>query len=139
MKYKYNYLTMLLPIALVWQGCNIINPVEPLPTYIHIDSFKFQPNPSLVGLNLPTTHAISNVWVYYNDNPVGEFDLPCTIPIIATGSQQVQLFPGIIVNGLNSLTGIYPFYTADTFTLAAQPGNHVQYRCRLRPGCAVDI
>lgn len=127
---------MSFSIALTWQGSNTINPIGRVPTYIHIDSFTFQNNSSL---NLPTTHAISNVWVYYNDNPVGEFDLPCTIPIIATGSQQVQLFPGIIVNGLNSLTGIYPFYTADTFTLAAQPGNHVQYRCRLRPGCAVDI
>lgn len=113
---------MSLSIALTWQGCNIINPVGPVPTYIHIDSFTFQNNPAL---NLPTTHAISNVWVYYNDNPIGEFDLPCTIPIIATGSQQVQLFPGVIVNGLNSLTGIYPFYTADTFTLRAQPGKTI--------------
>ena len=138
---RYKKLTGFILFAcltLIWQGCNIINPVEPIPTYIHIDSFKFQSNPALVGLNLPTTHSISNVWVYYNNNPIGEFDLPCTIPIITNGTEQVELFPGVIVNGLNSLTGIYPFYTADTFTLVPQPGKTINVAPVTMYNTAVD-
>ena len=103
-------------------SCNIINPVEPVPTYIHIDSFNFITNPVLAGSHFPTTSQITNVSVYYNNISVGNFDLPCTFPIITNGTGNVEVQPGVIIDGLNSMTTPYPFYTSYTFSLTPNPG-----------------
>jgi hypothetical protein len=126
---KSQYFLFAILSGFIWSSCNIVNPPEQTPTYVHIDSFIFN-HTSASSVN---THQITNVWVYYNNNPVGAFDLPATVPIIATGSGSLELSPGITIDGLNSLTGVYPFYAIDTSTLVAQPGKiidrvpHTQY------------
>jgi hypothetical protein len=121
-------LILFVCAAFIWQSCNVINPVEPTPTYVHIDSFIFKANPSLAGDNLPLTHQITNVVVYYNENPIGSFDLPCTIPVITSGSSGALLiYPGINMDGLNNMTTPYPFYMSDTFTLQTQPGKIITH------------
>lgn len=95
-------------------GCNAINPEEEIPTYVHVDSFHFDED---------DLHDIKSVWAYYNNNPVGAFDLPATIPIITTGNKgELQLVPGIAVNGRNERPSIYPYYTPYIATLESQPG-----------------
>jgi len=107
-------LFILLAILSCGIGCNIINPSEQVPTYIHIDSFQMTGGAS---------HDIQCVWVYYNNNPVGSFDLPCTIPVITSGtSGTLQLAPGILVNGRNERPLAYPFYKLHTEELTTQPG-----------------
>lgn len=110
-------LLSIFAIFLTW-GCNIVNPTEKVPTYVHIDSFLFQE---------PELHDISCIWVYYNNNPVGAFDLPATVPIITSGSGRLEIKPGINVNGRNERPLNYPFYTIDTSTLAEQPGTIINY------------
>ncbi|MFI5196305.1 MAG: hypothetical protein ACHQD8_04385 [Chitinophagales bacterium] len=115
--------------GLFFQGCNIINPKEQVPTYIHIDSFKFNVNP-LLSTPLSTSHQITQIWAYYNNNPIGAFDLPATFPIITkgdTGNGQLEIAPAIAVDGLNNLVGIYPFYQYDTFTFTIQPGKIINH------------
>ncbi|GAA4467268.1 hypothetical protein GCM10023093_22810 [Nemorincola caseinilytica] len=103
-------------ISASW-GCNIINPQEKIPTYIHIDSFV------LDGGKL---HDINNVTVYYDGRSVGSFDLPCTIPVITTGpTGKLELAPGILVNGRNDRPLTYPFYKMAISTLNEQPGKIV--------------
>ena len=109
-------------------GCNIINPIEPTPTYVHIDSFQFQTN-TLVR-SATESHDITSVWVYYDNNPVGVFDLPATFPVITNGTSKgkLELYAGIKVGGRNDINDIYPFYQPDTsFTLATNPGKSVTY------------
>ena len=109
-------------------GCKIINPIEPTPTYVHIDSFQFQTN-SLVR-SATQSHDITSVWVYYENNPVGVFDLPATFPVITNGTNKgkLELYAGIKVGGRNDVNDIYPFYQPDTsFTLASDPGKSVTY------------
>jgi hypothetical protein len=123
---RLKYLSFLFFCCLLWQGCNVINPAEPIPTYIHIDSFHFVGNRLLA--NVPTMSHITNVSVFYNNNPVGNFDLPATVPIIATGTGRLQIAPGINVDGMNNLTGIDPFYQQDTsFAFTAQPGKILNF------------
>jgi hypothetical protein len=109
---------LLAVLGMSMQNCNVINPQENTPTYIHIDSFSM-PNFS---------HKITAVWVYYNNNPVGVFDLPATFPITATGTGKVLFAAGVPVDGQNSKMTNYPFYTIDTFTLTAQPGAIVTHQ-----------
>lgn len=114
----YKYFVILCVICAIVQSCNIINPKEQVPTYIHIDSFQFEG---------AATHEISAIVVYYNNNPVGSFDLPATFPIIATGTGSLLITPAINSNGQNDRLTQYPFYTQDTSTFTAQPGKVINY------------
>ncbi|MCB0696212.1 MAG: hypothetical protein KDC07_02540 [Chitinophagaceae bacterium] len=115
-------LLFLVPVILSVTGCNIINPAEPVPTYIKIDSFHFvSNNPVKEG---PISQGITNVWIYYNNSPVGAFDLPCNVPVITDGEKgQISVAPGIKLNGLVALQPQYPFYRFDATTLITNPGN----------------
>ena len=111
------------------QGCNIINPSEKIPTYIHVDSFKFNRNVYFPS-DITTSHQITTVWAYYNNSPIGSFDLPATIPVLtdsATGTAELELAPGIAVDGLNNMLAVYPFYQIDASTFTVQPGKIINY------------
>lgn len=114
------------PILLSVVGCNIINPAEDTPTYVNIDSFKMTiTDPIKEGSN---SRNINSVWVYYNNNPVGVFDLPCRVPVITEGnSGQILVAPGISLNGFQDLQQQYPFYLFDTMTLQSNPGGQVNF------------
>lgn len=118
---KLKYLLFLLPVAAFMGGCNVINPVEDVPTYVKIDSFNFKINdPSKEGSK---SQNITSVWVYYNNNPVGTFDLPCNVPVITQGnSGTITVWPGISLNGLVDAQPQYPFFKFDTTTLYTNPG-----------------
>lgn len=124
---RLRYVVIFVCSGLLWQGCNIINPPEPVPTYIHIDSFNFVRNPLLPSITL--SHQITSVWVYYNNNPVGVFDMPVTFPVITSGTGQLECFPVIAVDGQNSLIGQYLYYQTDTFTFSSQPGKIINHEC----------
>lgn len=127
MKHKYNRVISILATGLFMlaAGCNTINPKEQVPTYIHVDSFHFEFN-SLVGNGqVATSHDINTVWAYYNNSPIGVFDLPATFPVMTNGDSatgELTLAPGVPINGFNDLLSGYPFYTLDNWTFKAQPG-----------------
>lgn len=101
-------------------GCNVINPEEKIPNYVHIDSFAFEtPNYGLYG---SASHKITNVWVYFNNNPIGVFDLPCTIPVIVDQPGTLTVVPGIDLNGMKSEEVTYPFYSVDSLHMTPNPG-----------------
>ncbi len=125
-------LLLFLGCSLCWQACNVINPAEPVPTYIHIDSFHFVQNSAVLYQNYtnlvaPATHQTQVAYVYYNNSPVGIFDLPATFPVIANGTGQLEISAGIIANGQNNDVINYPFYTVDTFSFVAQPGHTINH------------
>ena len=66
----YKYVAFLI----IFPACNLINPKEQVPTYLHLDRFTFSnPDSSYTG---SSSHDIPSAWVYVNDQPVGTFDLP---------------------------------------------------------------
>ncbi|MCW3123407.1 MAG: hypothetical protein JWQ38_2899 [Flavipsychrobacter sp.] len=126
MGHVYNKIRLVIiavVCGLIWQSCKVIDPKERTPTYFHIDSFVF--NTCLPGLN--TLHKITAVAVFYNNAPVGFFDLPANVPILANATGQMSVAPAIFINGLSSLTSVYPFYQFDTSTITSQPGKVVTY------------
>jgi hypothetical protein len=100
-------------------SCNVINPEEVVPTYVHIDSFSFSGNTAATGTN---SHKVTAVYVYFNNAPVGVFDLPVTFPVIATEPGTLTVVPGIDFNGLTAYQPIYPFFEGDTMHLIPLPG-----------------
>jgi hypothetical protein len=124
--FRFIYFAFFLIFGFAWLGCNVINPHEQVPTYIHIDSFRFTANPLV---RAASSHQITQVWAYYDNNPVGVFDLPCTFPINTNGATtgQLELSPGVVVDGLNDLLSGYPFYEFDTSTIVSAPGKVINY------------
>ncbi len=119
-------LLLITPVLLFVSACNVINKAEPVPTYVKIDSVILDiDNPSEQG---SAAHNITSVWMYYNNSPVGIFDLPCYVPVITEGDKgTLSVIPGITLNGLVDLQPQYSFYTFDTITLVTQPGGTVNY------------
>jgi hypothetical protein len=105
-------------------SCNLINPDEVVPTYVHIDSFSFSGNPVVTGSN---SHRITSVYVYFNNSPVGVFDLPVTFPVMATAPGTLTVLPATDFSGLSGFQAIYPFYLGDTLNLAPAPGETINY------------
>lgn len=107
-------------------ACNIVNPSESIPTYITLDS-------ATVSSVLPekhgsVSHKITDVWVYYNLQLLGAFELPAKVPVLANGKGQIQILAGIWDNGLSGTRIKYPFYTVDTFSFNASPGKSISYQ-----------
>jgi hypothetical protein len=56
------------------------------------------------------SHNITDAWVYVNDQLIGAFELPATIPVLARGKQKLEIRPGIKLNGIGGTRVPYPFY-----------------------------
>ncbi len=122
-------LVILLIATWTYSSCDVINPDEKIPTYIHIDSFRFLHQGDTFG---SASHKISSVWVYFNNEPLGAFEMPVTVPVIASQEGMVTVAPGIDFNGMKSFQHPYPFYVFDSLILKPQPGQVVQFDARTR-------
>lgn len=100
----YKYLILLLFIY----SCDIINPEEPIPSYIEISNFDLNTNHNQ-GSN---SENIQDVWVYLNDNLQGIYETPATFPVIQEGFHKIELKAGIKRNGISASRSYYPFYTS---------------------------
>jgi hypothetical protein len=107
-----------------FSGCNIINPEEPVPTYIHIDSFGFD-NTNPRG---STSRNVTNVWAYVDNQPVGTFDLPATFPVIVQSNSVLTVLPGIDFDGLRGYPVTYPPFAADNMTITPKPGQTINWQ-----------
>jgi len=112
-------------ILIGFSSCNLINPKESIPTYIQIDSVQLLP--TLSATHGSISHKITDVWVYYNRQLLGPFELPCKVPVLATGTGQLQVVAGIWDNGLSGTRVKYPFYSVDTFTFSPSPTNIIKH------------
>ena len=102
----------LIPIILGIHSCEIINPEEEIPSYIHIDSFQLQINDSIKEGS--SSHKITDAWVFIDDELLGTFELPVTLPVLNEGKHILKIRAGIKVNGIADTRDKYPFY--DFFT-----------------------
>lgn len=92
--------------ACLWAGCDIINPEEPIPGYIHIPAVSVQTTQGQGS----TSSKITEVWVTVDGAFIGAYPIPSDIPIIGEGEVDVFIQAGIKDNGVGSIPEIYPFY-----------------------------
>ena len=116
--------SVFLLTALVQTGCNIVNPADPVPTFVEVDSFRFvNPDPFLT---VGSTHQIRSVYVSYEGKNVGTFDLPARIPVLAGNGGTLQLFPGVD-NTAQFVTQVqYPHYQISEIELGRAAGTTVK-------------
>lgn len=118
---KFPVLVIIACSLLSFAGCEIINPAEKVPTYVHVDSFQFISSPG-TGT---ASHKITNVLAYLDYAPLGTFDLPADIPILADKPASLMLMPAIQFSGMADRIVAYPFYQADTSTLIPAAGKRI--------------
>ncbi|MGZ3836739.1 MAG: hypothetical protein ACXVPU_03245 [Bacteroidia bacterium] len=106
---KYNYKLLVLFaffIVAIISSCELYNPAEPIPAYIHIQKIDLTTTPSQ-GTN---SNKICDAWVYIDEQIVGCFELPCTFPVLFEGKHHIRIKAGIKVNGIATNRAPYPFY-----------------------------
>ena len=91
----------------------------PIPSYIHIDKFNFSVSDPITQGS--ASNKIVDAWIEVDDQSVGAFELPCTIPVIYSGEHKITARPGIKDNGSATLRVVYQFYTAYVQTVTLTP------------------
>ncbi len=97
-------------------SCSKWDKPEQIPAYIYIDKIDLSVTPT----QGTASHGIIDAWVYVNDQPVGVFDLPCTVPVLAEGSPKITIAPGIKNDGLTESRAKYSLlqnFTTTSLTL----------------------
>ncbi len=88
-------------------ACNLIEPVQPIPGYIEIDSISLSTDYLTQG---SASKRITDAWVYVDDELAGVYELPTSFPILKTGAHKVSVRGGIMVDGIAATRSAYPFY-----------------------------
>lgn len=115
MNKTYKFLLPLgIFISLLISSCELYNPAEPIPAYIHIQKIDVERN--LSGFVTPgdegtLSSKISDAWVYVDEQLIGCFELPATFPVIGEGVHKVRIRAGIKVNGIAANRSPYPFFS----------------------------
>ena len=92
---------------LIFQGCYKFSGTQTVPAYLSIDEVKIQTNYTQQGAS---TSAITDVWVYVDDQLLGVYELPAELPVLAEGKHRLEIRLGIKINGISSTRVPYPFY-----------------------------
>lgn len=116
---------MLSIVALFCCSCNWINPAEEIPSLIKIDTISF----STVTPQGSSRQRFVDAWVYINGESVGAYELPCTFPVLLSGDVDVEVYPGIMLNGISNTRAIYPFVKSYTTSVTLNPDSV----CEIKP------
>jgi hypothetical protein len=108
MMFVQKFLSALLIVVVIgmFGSCEVFNPEEQIPSYIHIDKIDLNTT-SEQGSN---SSKITDAWVYVDDQLVGAYELPVTLPVLSSGVHTVVIKPGIKVDGISATRAVYPFY-----------------------------
>lgn len=106
-QYYFSFLTFISLVIL--SSCEIINPAEKAPSYIRVDSLKVITD---YGSQGSSSHNITDIWHYVNNEVLGAFRYPSTIPSLITGNVELNTQAGIKLNGVTDTRVPYPFYEA---------------------------
>ena len=99
-------LSIQVLLLFIFTSCEKLNPTEPIPAYIKINSFTISDS-NLVGTK---SERITDAWVTHNGNILGVFELPALVPIIPEDSNQIFLKAGVMSNGIVETRVAYPFF-----------------------------
>lgn len=109
---------LIVTVTLVIASCNVINPDEETPSFIHIDELILETDFLEEGSN---SHKISEVWAFDNGVLLGAYDLPADIPVLSEGETNLSFRAGIKNNGIAATRIMYPFFKTYEVTENMKP------------------
>ena len=99
-------LLAIFAFVLSFIGCSKLDPSEPIPSYIKIDAVSIDATTAQGSNN---AKGIIDAWIFVDEELIGVFELPLTIPVLKSGKRTIKIFPGIKRNGMRTNGVIYPF------------------------------
>jgi hypothetical protein len=111
-------MTLFSSVILLLNSCDLINPAEPVPSYIHLDSITLVTSYNLEGSALSN---FSDAWVSVDGTYLGTYELPFTIPVIGEGSHKISVRPGILDNGISGIRKAYSKVSNFDTVISLQP------------------
>lgn len=123
----FHYKLTGLIVILAWSSCNIINPPEPVPSYVNLKSFDFSIKDNIQG---SSSNKIEDGWLYIDGNLQGVYELPASVPVLESGTHSIRILPGIYFNGIKSQRFPYPFYASFDTVLSLQQGVEISLQPR---------
>ena len=109
----------LVIACMLMNGCDMINPAEPVPSYIEVDSIGVFTDEATQG---SSSSRLSDVWVTVDGTFLGGYELPARIPLLYEGEHTVQLRAGILLNGIEGTRVAYGVFDDYKTTVNFQPG-----------------
>ena len=109
-------------VAVIVSGCQNLYKTEPIPAYIHIDKITLSVSDASAAGQGTASSNISDAWIYVDEQLIGCFEMPITVPVLSNGTHSVRIRPGIKVNGIAATRTPYPFYTDFTQTVMLNAG-----------------
>ena len=104
--------TVLSLFCICFTACDTFDEPGEKPGFIAIDSISFKvDDPTIQG---SASSKITDAWVYVDNQQIGVFQLPGTIPYLGKGKHKVQVRAGIMDNGIAAIRSPYYFYTTYT-------------------------
>lgn len=95
-------------VSILFNSCQVFDKEEDIPAFIHIDSIFVDYNG--VGNEGAITAKVTDAWVFLNDNNMGCWELPATIPLYTSSTQSLKIIGGIKINGIDEFRAQYPFW-----------------------------
>lgn len=80
---------------------------DKVPSYVEVRDPSVSADPVTEG---SSSSKITELWVYLDDEALGVWEPPAKVPMLASGTRNVQLIAGIRRNGISSDIIEYPFY-----------------------------
>lgn len=105
LNYLLNRWPAFITAAIFLVGCNKFEGDQTIPSYLNIESIGFTTNNTIQGTN---NQKFVDAWIYVDDNIVGGFEMPFTVPVLSEGKHKLGISPGIILNGIASTRAPYP-------------------------------
>lgn len=91
--------------AVFIMGCDKFEGDQTVPSYLKIDSLGFITDNAIQGTD---NQKFVDAWIYVDDDVVGGFEMPFTIPVLSEGNHKLTISPGIILNGISNTRVPYP-------------------------------
>lgn len=107
MRNHFTLLFVAFTLMIAFSSCRKFEGDQTIPAYLRIDSARLQTDYFQFGSN---THKITDSWVYVNDQLIGAFEHPAVFPVLARGTNKLEIRPGIKLNGISATRVPYPFY-----------------------------
>ena len=112
-----------LSLTFSFWGCSKdLNTID-FPSFLNVKSFILETNTVLQG---SSSSKISGGWLFVDDEFLGYYKLPNSIPILKKGQVKIMVSPGILENGISATPGIYPFYTSLEQTVELTAGKEIE-------------
>ncbi|MFH1297396.1 MAG: hypothetical protein ABIJ04_09010 [Bacteroidota bacterium] len=103
------FIAFTLVLITLITSCEKFKGDQTIPAYISIDSIYLTTSLSAQG---SASASIVDAWVYIDDNLIGAFQLPARFPVLARGTHDLKILPGIKLNGIAATRMNYPFFAA---------------------------